>query len=124
MSKDVLDYFGELLITRIRDKAIVDWDKMIDGKMGGVTGKAVKEKIQGFTPEQIDAIKWMIPAIIDTTLHHLLWTLEQEESINIAVKNEDEIVERLQDLSDGLPGELYTEDGWIARFSKERHEED
>jgi len=52
-------------------------------------------------------------------LHHLLWTFEQNEHIRIAVDLPDERVESLNAISDGLPGELYSDEGWIARFSKE-----
>jgi hypothetical protein len=28
-------------------------------------------------------------------------------------------IEELRDISDGLPGELYSDEGWISRFSEE-----
>lgn len=55
-------------------------------------------------------------AIVDTTLHHLLWTVEQEDLIEFTFKEDDQIV-NINEISDGLAGELYTEDGWISRFS-------
>ena len=49
----------------------------------------------------------------------------QAVSKNITVKAEKKEdfkfkKENLNDLSDGLSGELYTEDGWIKNYSKER----
>ncbi|MDF2859636.1 MAG: hypothetical protein K0Q87_5487 [Neobacillus sp.] len=59
----------------------------------------------------------VVPKIVDTTLHHLLWTFEQNELIDINVANGDSKQISIKEISDGLAGELYTEDGWISRFS-------
>jgi predicted PhzF superfamily epimerase YddE/YHI9 len=123
MSKKFLDYFGELLITRVRDKAILEWDMIVDGKMKDASSKEIKKNLMKFNAEQIDLVRRLIPQIVDTTLHHLLWTLEQEKSIDVAVKTDSEVVPSIREISDGLAGELYTEDGWIMRFSKQRYEE-
>lgn len=58
----------------------------------------------------------IIAALVDKPLRRLCAALEQEDSIDISVSNDDKKVS-LKALSDGLPGELYTEDGWISRFS-------
>ena len=60
----------------------------------------------------------LIPGIVDTVLHHLLWTAEQQSDLQLGIKT-DHGIESLREISDGLPGELYTDEGWIARFSKE-----
>lgn len=44
--------------------------------------------------------------------------IEQNDDIKVMVGDND-----IKEDSDGLEGELYTEDGWINRFSKERYEE-
>lgn len=43
-----------------------------------------------------------------------------EDNMEIEVRVENECI---SEISDGLAGELYTEDGWIQKFSKQRHEE-
>lgn len=48
----------------------------------------------------------------------MLCMFEEHSDIDVIVCNSD-IVED----SDGLAGELYTTDGWIHKFSKERYEE-
>lgn len=118
-----LDIFGEIIMTRVRDKAILQWDKTIEGRMKDVDSQGIFKDMELFNDEQLQIIRKIIPKIVDTTIHHLLWTLEQTESVNIAVKVDNKLVSRIQDISDGLSGELYTEDGWISRFSKERHDE-
>jgi hypothetical protein len=123
MSKRPLDYFGEVLMQKVRDEAIDDWDRIITGGMKSPRAQMVYNKIIEENPDSVELLKWIIPKIVDTTLHHLLCTLEQEEGIVIKVISDDEQVESIRDVSDGLAGELYTEDGWITRFSKQRYEE-
>ncbi len=45
----------------------------------------------------------------------MLFMIEVQDEIELLFKKEN-----LNDLSDGLSGELYTEDGWIKNYSKER----
>ena len=48
----------------------------------------------------------------------MLCMIEEHEDIDVQVKKQN-----ISDISDGLAGELYTEDGWIQRFTKQRYEE-
>ena len=80
----------------------------------------IRGKLQSFSSEQQDKIvNWLVPDIADTVLHHLLWTLEQTECVQIGISLENQDVKDLKQVSDGLAGELYSKEGWIARFSKE-----
>jgi hypothetical protein len=119
-AKEALDRFGELLIKRVRDKAILDWRKILDGRMKGETAERLRPEISRLGPGELALIERLVPQIVDTALHHLLWTLEQEESIGIAVQTPAGAVPSLREVSDGLAGEL---DRWIVRFGKEPHEE-
>lgn len=118
MSKNELEYFGEKLMKEVRDETISTLDMMIDGRMKGSTAQQVKEKISILNEEQLDIIKWLIPKITDIGLHNLLVMIEQNDDIKVLVKEND-----IKEISDGLDGELYTEDGWIERLSDERYEE-
>ena len=60
----------------------------------------------------------LIPCVVDTVLHHLLWTSEQDSDLQLGIRM-GVVMENLGGISDGLPGELYTQEGWIARYSKE-----
>lgn len=102
---------------KIRDEAIDDWERIFHGKMRDKESKKTFELLSTFSPEQVQFMISLFPEIIDTTLHHLLWTLEQEEDINVLVNAEENKCSNIREISDGLAGELYTEDGWISRFS-------
>ncbi|WP_145447970.1 hypothetical protein [Gimesia panareensis] len=61
----------------------------------------------------------LLPEIADTVLHYLLQGFDEvEDEIKITVDTGSEQVASLSEASDGLAGELYTEEGWIARFSE------
>nr|WP_092067147.1 hypothetical protein [Dendrosporobacter quercicolus]NSL49713.1 epimerase [Dendrosporobacter quercicolus DSM 1736]SDL50153.1 hypothetical protein SAMN04488502_10164 [Dendrosporobacter quercicolus] len=122
MSKSVLDKFGEVLVENVRDRTISNWDKILSGKMKGLSAQQVLEKIGGFNEEQKEALRWLVPKIVDVSLHNYLAMIEEYEDINVEVVNNGQSG-NIRELSDGLAGELYTEDGWISRFSKERYEE-
>ena len=118
MSKKALDLFGKILIQRIRDETIEEWYETVDGKKKGITAEKIQKLLASFNDEQLDVLRQLIPEIVDTTLHYLLWTLEQENSINVSVEIGGEMSPSIRDVSDGLAGELYSEDGWIAKYSK------
>jgi hypothetical protein len=120
MEKKALDVFGAILMQRVRDWSITDSDNLVSGKSNSVIGKRVNEILALFESKQREALHDLIPVIVDTTIHHLLWMFEQEEWIDIAVHTEDGIVPSLREVSDGLAGESYD---WVRRFSKERYEE-
>lgn len=68
---------------------------------------------------QLSVINQAIVSSIDDVVHNFLWMLEQHEDIDLLCGEDDESAkENVRDLSDGLTGEIYTEDGWIAKFSR------
>ena len=120
MSQSALDLFGELLMTKVRDEAILVWKMIVDGSMKGVTSERVNKMLSLYPDGYKNIIKSLVPDIVDTVLHHLLWTLDQNDNIHIRVTIDNQEIPSLKDISGDLPGELYADDGWIARFSKEK----
>ena len=120
MSQAALDAFGRLLMAKVRDEAISDWRMIVEGQMKGELSVKVREKLTVFSETQRDVFLSLLPEIVDTVLHHLLWTLEQAEDVDVAVRADGVSVRSIRDASDGLAGELYSDEGWIARFSKEK----
>lgn len=118
MSQASLDKFGELLMRKVRDEAVLSWKMMLDGRMKGEAAEKVRSIVRDFSENDKQILSQLVPGIVDTVLHHLLWMAEQELDIQLGIKSADG-TEDLRDISDGLPGELYSSDGWIARFSRE-----
>ncbi len=117
MSKGALDLFGRILMTKVRDKAVVDWRKIVDGSMKGEMAEKNHDALASFSEGQRKVFLSLVPSVVDTVLHHLLWTLEQQQDVAIHIRVDGEDVQDLKEISDGLPGELYSTEGWIARFS-------
>ena len=111
--EDVLNEFGKILITEVRDGTIDSMNKMIDGTMKGTIAKLIRKKISILDKEQIEVLKWLIPEIVDFSLDSMLFMFEGHPDLQLVFQGVD-----LKEVSDGLSGELYTEDGWIQKFSK------
>jgi glutamyl-tRNA reductase len=120
MSQAALDKFGELLMTRVRDEAISDWRMILDGSMKGERAQRIRKSVRQFSERDRSVVESLVPEIVDSVLHHLLYTFEQSSDVRIAVSTSTKEISSLTDVSDGLAGELYSEEGWISRFSKER----
>lgn len=122
MANKVLDEFGQMLMSRVRDEAISQWDMILDGRMKGVTADRLRQALAGITGPDRDLLGRVVPMIVDTTLHHLLWTMEQEKRVAVLMDPGDGTRRNVAEASDGLAGELQGTRGWIARFSGQRHE--
>ncbi|PTY01180.1 epimerase [Verrucomicrobia bacterium LW23] len=112
-----LDHFGSLIIKRIRNATIEDWARILDGRMKGATATHVQSLLTQHSPDVKDVIEQLLPKIVDTAIHHMLWTIEQENDLKVMIKSPDGIID-VKEESDGLAGELYGEKGWIARHGQ------
>src|SRR5262245_7886743 len=115
-----LDLLGEFLMTKVRDETISDWKMIIDGRMKGDRAARVRRLIQDLSDQQVSVLDLLVRAVVDSVLHQLLWGLEETNDIRISVTVDNQTIQNLNEVSDGLSGELYSDDGWIARFSREK----
>lgn len=113
-----LENFGEKFISMVRDNTIETFEKMFDGRMKGMTAQEVRDKISVFDAQEKDILLWLLSQTVDYCMHNMLFMLEETPEMEVFYDGEN-IVEE----SDGLAGELYTEDGWIAKYSKKSYEE-
>ena len=112
-----LESFGEVFIREVRDNTLETFEKMFDGSMRGMTAEKVREKISIFDEQEKSVLLWLLSKTVDYCMHNTLFMLEEHEEIELLYAGEN-IVEE----SDGLSGELYTEDGWIEKYSKKIYE--
>lgn len=116
MSKKALDAFGGLLMARVRDESITEWQMIVNGHMKGDRAKKIQERVASSADREL--VEAIVPQIVDSVLHHVLSLFEQEQQLTIAIRVGNELVPSLREASDGLAGELYSSEGWISRFSK------
>lgn len=111
---NALNEFGKIFMEETRDVTINSMNKKIDGTMKSASAKEIQEKIIDFTDEQKEILEFIVTQTVDTTLDSFLFMLEQHEEISLLY---DDV--NLNEESDGLSGELYTEDGWIEKYSEQ-----
>lgn len=120
MQYSILEEFGQILVKHIRDATFEQFKEMCNGKLNSKSAQIIHKNFEKFTNEQKEIIQSLVLDSIDNTLHHFLWMIEQYEEFDL-IKYQDEKKSSyisLRDISDGLCGELYTEDGWIEKYSK------
>ncbi|KZN28698.1 hypothetical protein [Pseudoalteromonas luteoviolacea] len=118
--EELLAKLGKALIVEVRDEAIEKYEMIALGKMKSTEALEKNSKLQSFSEQQLKDIRSLVVSSIDDVLHNLLWMLEQhEQEICLMVgEDEDSKKENIAEVSDGLSGEIYTEDGWINSYSR------
>jgi hypothetical protein len=112
-SNDLLDYFGEVLMSKVRDETIWNHEAVVNGKMRAPSLIKKYKKLDSFSEEQKKILREFILRTVDLTIHNFLFMIEESEDLSLILNNAD-----LAELSDGLCGELYSDDGWIAKYSE------
>lgn len=116
--QQLLDDFGKLLISKVRDNALDDLLSIVEGRMKSPLAKQMSERINSTMDETgKQALKMFAMNMVDRTLHYLLTLIEENKSICLSFKNDAGEAELVQ-ISDGLAGELYSDEGWISEYSK------
>jgi len=113
----ILDLAGKLITERVRDDTIDKSNDVIDGVLKSQQAQLIYEKLKHLSTNDKEAVKELIRLTVDSAIHNTLWLVEESPDVDLTVFFNDTEV-HLSEESDGLSGELYSEDGWIERFSK------
>jgi hypothetical protein len=111
-----LNKFGEFIVENMRDRGIGFYDKLSKGLWKAPSLKLLQEELKQFDEEQLAIIRQCIVASIDNSVHDFLFALQESSDMD----NDVQVVvdgHNVGKLSDGLQGELYTEDGWYSKYS-------
>lgn len=112
-----LDKFGEFIVKNMRDKGIDNYNKLVNGTYNAPELKELQDNLKQFNESQLSVIKQCVIDSIDTAIHDFLFAVQEstdlEEGIEILVDKTN-----IAKLSDGLNGELFSEEGWYAKYSK------
>lgn len=111
--KEILDDFGSALMRRVRDRSLGRYENIQRGALKSQRAIELHDLLSEFDEQQQMAIKILITESIDNTLFNLLFMFEEDEDKEIVVADVN-----ISEISDGLAGELFSEDGWITRFSQ------
>ena len=117
MSYETLDKFGKFIVENLFDKGLDRYTSLANGKLKTPRLQEFQNELKKFDSEQIHIIKQLTIEVLTTTTHDFLFALQErseiEEDITVNVDNEN-----IAELSDGLHGEIFLEDGWLKRFSE------
>lgn len=113
-----LDKLGKLLIEQVRDETLDDYLMIKEGRMKSAETEALYAKIQAVGTENINVLDEVTVHIVDRLLHNLLVAMEETEEIALVAKDAISPNVDLAEQSDGLAGELYSNESWIKRFSE------
>ncbi len=111
-----LDKFGKLIAEGLRDGAL---NRYLDIESGWGATEALKnssKELSEFSESQLTFIRGLLTDCVDVGIHEFLCSIEeQNEDLKIQIEGQN-----VTDLSDGLQGEIFTEDGWFERFSQHK----
>lgn len=110
MKYETLDEFGKNIITEVRDNTLDTYERIKVGSLKSKNKVEIFNRIESLDENAKNVLDDVVYNIVDLMLFNMLNNLEQ----SYEVKFENEII---NDLSDGLSAELYSENGWIKRYS-------
>lgn len=109
--------FGKKFITEVRDRTLDYYEKLSDGAMKSQLDKDLYTRICSLPDDDKAFLKEMISLITDVSLHNMMSFIENEPSSEWRIIHQESGID-LSESSDGLSGELYSDKGWIAKYSK------
>ena len=116
MSKDALETLGKFLMTKVRDRTIQEFADIFNGELQEEHAEEIRQTLNWATEDQMNSINELVRETVDATIHNLLWALEEERSIQLAIADGDETVDAVA-ASRGLAAEIFGDKGWIALHS-------
>ncbi|ULC60852.1 hypothetical protein MBM09_07585 [Flaviramulus sp. BrNp1-15] len=112
MDNNALDKFGELIVANCIDNGLDKFQNLTEGKINAPSLKKLQDQIKLLNNNNIEIIKNLLSEILVSTTHDFLFAIQENDDIQIIVDNQN-----ICKSSDGLHGELFTEEGWIKKFS-------
>ncbi|EHQ24336.1 hypothetical protein [Mucilaginibacter paludis] len=113
-----LESFGKEIIENLRDASIEEYLAIKKGEMKSVDAQNIFKTYISIDTAYHDKVDVIVLNIIDRVLHNALWMFEQSKAFTIGEKSLIDPNKDIVEISDGLSGELYSEDGWIEKYSK------
>lgn len=114
---DTLNKFGKFLVQNLRDSGINFAENLLANHWKSPELINLQNEIQSFSDDKKNIIRQIVVKTIDNAIHDFLFAVVEQADFD----NEIQIIvdkKNIVELSDGLHGESYSEDGWNAKFSK------
>lgn len=116
-TEQALDKFGQFMVAKLRDRAIEKYLLTQDGYWLSPGLQSLQKRIGKLSPDQRQLVLEVVVDVLDTALHDVLFAFQEahdcEDGIAVIVDGVN-----VAAVSDGLQGEPYSDEGWLARFSR------
>ena len=115
--KNDLNSFGKFLVENLRDKGIFYAEGLLDGRWKAPALQDIQSGLSGLSAAEKQVVRKAVISTIDSAIHDFLFALQEQADFDNTIQilvNGNNIVE----ISDGIHGESFSEDGWNAKFSK------
>lgn len=113
---DPLDKFGSFIVKNLRDKALNDLEMLLRGAWKSPATQDMQRRLGFLTDEQRQLIREVADRIITTGMHDFLFALQEASDANQGIEIRVD-GENVASLSDGLHGEIFSDEGWITEYS-------
>jgi len=114
---EALEKFGQFIMEELRDKIIDNFERLEQGLLKSPSTQQLIKDLNNIDQKQKEVFRRVLINSIDCGIHGFLFKVQEEHELDGDIKvvvNEVNIAE----VSDGLHGELFTEDGWINKYSQ------
>jgi hypothetical protein len=108
-----VDKFGKFIVENLRDKGINFAVGLLERHWKAPSLLEMQNEIANLSNTQKRAFIKAITQTIDGAMHDFLFALQEINDIQILVDGQN-IVE----LSGGIHGEAYSDEGWFAKYSR------
>jgi hypothetical protein len=123
--RELMRKFGKIFMEHVRDSTFKEVQNML---LGNVKDEKYEKFVSAFSmlsEKDRESIKELSAYAVDTTIANIFYLFDQHcldlsKSNNFVIQliySENGEYFDINDKSDGLVGELHTEDGWITQFS-------
>ena len=111
--------FGEFIVTNFWDESVEFFDQLVRGHWKAPALQQLQKDVAALSPAQRATVRQCVLQSLGAGLHRFLFALGEAHDFNqgptIVVDGVD-VVEQ----SDGLHGETFGPDGWMAKYAKHR----
>ena len=121
-TKEILNQFGKDFVKSVRDNSLFVFEGTVSGHMKSTSDRKLHEAINNLKNEDVELIRQIVYKMVDSTIHNTLFFFEQDID-DWKISNSEKDVTSLADISDGLCGELYSQEGWIEKYSEYKSSE-
>jgi hypothetical protein len=123
--REIINKFGKIFIKLGRDWTFGAIQSSLSGIWKNEGHKKLASVFSDLSEENQKFVGKLLPEVVDKTMENILSLFEQHcpslsKSNNCTIQliySEKGEYYDINELSDGLVDELYTEDGWIVKFS-------